>query len=165
MKSHILQKIAEPAALKQMLARWRLINQRIVFTNGCFDLIHPGHIEYLLEARSLGNRLVVGINSDDSVRRLKGFGRPIKDDYTRTLVMASFEFVDAVVLFEEDTPLKLIEVIRPDVLVKGGDWPEDQIVGAAVVRSYGGLVKSLPFIEGYSTTALEKKIIDNYRRE
>ncbi len=159
MKPYILEKIVDTDKLQRKIARWRLKNQRIVFTNGCFDLVHAGHIEYLLEARALGDRLVIGVNADASVSRLKGAHRPIKDEQTRLLVLASFQFTDAVLLFEEDTPQYLIEIVRPDVLVKGGDWKEEQIVGSAFVRSYGGEVKSLPFLAGHSTSALEQKIL------
>jgi rfaE bifunctional protein nucleotidyltransferase chain/domain len=158
MKQHIEHKIADQEELLRMLARWRFRDQRIVFTNGCFDLIHRGHIEYLVQARALGDHLVVGLNTDDSVKRLKGAHRPIKDLDTRLHVLASFVFVDAVISFNEDTPMELIRTLRPDVLVKGGDWKPEQIVGGEFVQSYGGEVMSLPFVEGYSTTLLEEKI-------
>lgn len=161
MKQHIEHKIADPQEFQRMLARWRFRDQRVVFTNGCFDLIHLGHLEYLIQARALGDHLVVGVNSDASVQRLKGAHRPIKDQNSRLHILASFVFVDAVVLFDEDTPLELIKSVRPDVLVKGGDWKPEQIVGGDFVRSYGGEVISLPFLEGYSTTSLEQKIVRN----
>ncbi len=147
--------------LEQALQRtqgWRAAGERIVFTNGCFDLLHYGHIHYLAQARNLGERLVVGLNSTDSVRRLKGPRRPINDETTRAHVLAALEVVDAVVIFDEDTPLRLIETLLPDVLVKGGDWQPEQIVGATVVLANGGQVLSLPFVEGYSTTRIEQKI-------
>lgn len=140
------------------IASWRVNSDRIVFTNGCFDILHPGHVQYLAQARDLGHRLVVGLNSDASVRRLKGNSRPIQDQQARALVLASLASVDAVVIFDEDTPLNLIKAIRPDVLVKGGDWAVEEIVGAKEVRSYGGLVLSLPFSEGHSTSSLILKI-------
>ncbi len=138
---------------------WRVKGDRIVFTNGCFDLLHPGHVAYLEEAATLGDRLVVGINSDASVRRLgKGADRPLNNEMSRALVVAALRCVDAVVLFEEDTPLELITAIRPDVLAKGGDWKPEQIVGADVVQAHGGSVHSLKFVEGFSTTALVERV-------
>ncbi len=137
---------------------WKEAGDTIVFTNGCFDLIHLGHIQYLMQARNLGNRLVVGLNSNDSVKRLKGPHRPVNDQLTRLYVMSSFRFVDAVTIFDEPTPELLIRFIRPDILVKGGDWHPDSIAGGSFVKEYGGKVLSLPFLEGYSTTKLEEKI-------
>ncbi|MBV6404677.1 MAG: D-glycero-beta-D-manno-heptose 1-phosphate adenylyltransferase [Flavobacteriales bacterium] len=138
---------------------WRVKGDRIVFTNGCFDLLHRGHVAYLEEAAALGDRLVVGINSDASVRRLgKGPDRPLNDELSRALVVAALRCVDAVVIFEEDTPLELITAIRPDVLTKGGDWKPEQIVGADVVKAHGGSVHSLKFVEGFSTTALVERV-------
>ena len=130
----------------------KLHQQKIVFTNGCFDVLHFGHVHYLLEARKLGDILVVGLNSDDSVRRLKGPGRPINGEKERAFVLAALGCVDYVVLFEEDTPENLIKAVRPDVLVKGGDYALDQIVGADFVRQNGGIVTTIPFVEGYSST-------------
>lgn len=125
---------------------------RVVFTNGCFDVIHRGHVEYLHAARTLGDRLVVGLNGDESVRRLKGEGRPLNEFEDRALVLASMEFVDAVVRFDEDTPLRLIEAILPDMLVKGGDYRPEQIVGAAEVIAAGGRVEVVPLVPGRSTS-------------
>lgn len=139
-------------------ARARLKGQRIVFTNGCFDILHEGHVRYLADARSLGDVLIVGMNSSDSVRRLKGPERPINHEQSRALILASLTFVDQVVLFDGETPEALIHTIRPDILVKGGDWAVDQIVGGAFVQAYGGSVLSLPFHEGFSTTGLVEKI-------
>lgn len=144
--------------LKETVERWRREGERIVFTNGCFDILHYGHAYYLAQARDLGDRLVVGLNSADSVRRLKGPRRPIHDEATRLHLLAGLQFVDAVAIFEEDTPLRLIELVLPNVLVKGGDWRPGQIVGSDVVLRNGGQVRSLAFVEGYSTTAIEKKI-------
>ncbi len=143
--------------LERVLA-WRTSGERIAFTNGCFDLLHYGHIHYLAQARDLADRLVVGLNSTDSVRRLKGPHRPINDETTRAGVLAALQMVDAVVIFDDDTPQRLIEALQPDVLVKGGDWKPEQIVGASVVLARGGRVLSLPFVEGYSTTLIERKI-------
>ncbi len=131
---------------------------KIVFTNGCFDIIHRGHIEYLKKAKSLGDVLIVGLNSDNSVQRLKGDKRPINNESDRAVVLRELKSVDFVVIFEEDTPLELIKKIRPDILVKGGDWPTNQIVGHEFVLKNGGEVYSIPFIEGYSTTNIIKKI-------
>jgi D-beta-D-heptose 7-phosphate kinase/D-beta-D-heptose 1-phosphate adenosyltransferase len=152
-------KILTRAALSRRLAALRRAGKRIVFTNGCFDLIHPGHVRYLRAARRLGDVLVVGLNSDRSVRRLaKGPGRPLVSEGDRAEVLAALEMVDFVTLFAEDTPLDLIRRVRPDVLVKGGDWSEERIVGADVVRAGGGSVRSLPFAPGYSTTRLIRRI-------
>jgi rfaE bifunctional protein nucleotidyltransferase chain/domain len=130
----------------------------LVFTNGCFDLVHRGHTEYLAKARALGDRLVVGLNTDASVRRLKGSGRPVMPEEDRARVLASLECVDAVSLFAEDTPLELIRLLLPDVLVKGGDYDADAIVGADVVRAAGGRVVVLPFVAGRSTSDLIGRI-------
>ena len=131
--------------------------QNVVFTNGCFDIIHAGHIDYLSKARNLGDVLVVGLNGDESVRRLKGPQRPINDVDARSKVLASLFFVDYVIVFEEDTPLNLIKSVRPDILVKGGDYTRDTVVGADFVESYGGKVVILPFLKGYSTTSILNK--------
>lgn len=148
------QKILTWSDLDRWVAYWRFLEQKIVFTNGCFDLLHLGHVSYLEAAARLGDVLVVGVNSDDSVRRLKGPRRPLQSQEARTRILAALEFVEAVVIFEEDTPLRLIEKIAPDVLVKGGDYTPDKVVGAEFVRSRGGEVVILPFVEGYSTTGL-----------
>lgn len=158
MLTTIQQKIQDWTSIAQTVATWKKEGETIVFTNGCFDLLHYGHIHYLTAARALGHRLIIGLNSADSVRRLKGQHRPINDEATRLFLLASLQYVDAVVVFEEDTPLKLIELIVPDILVKGGDYEVSQIVGAEVVLQNGGEVKSLPFIDGYSTTKIEQKI-------
>lgn len=154
----IQNKIINQANLSKLVANFRLKNQSIVFTNGCFDLLHLGHVTYLAQAASLGNRLIVGINSDNSVQKLKGKHRPIQDEKSRSLIMASMHVVSAVVLFDEDTPLDLINIIKPDFLVKGGDWEPAKIVGSQEVLNYGGQVRSIPFIDGFSTTAIETKI-------
>lgn len=137
-------------------ATWK--NEKVVFTNGCFDLLHIGHIDYLSKAADLGNKLIVAINTDASVSKLKGPNRPIKDEQSRTQIMASFQFVDLVVLFSEDTPINQILDLKPDVLVKGADYSIDQVVGAKEVISYGGNVELIEYLEGYSTSSLEAKI-------
>ena len=145
-------------SIRSTVEEWRSKGAHIVFTNGCFDILHYGHAFYLAQARDLGHRLVVGLNSAGSIRRLKGSHRPIHDEATRQYLLAGLQFVDAVVTFEEDTPLRLIEWVLPDILVKGGDWQPKDIVGSDVVLKNGGQVHSLDFVEGYSTTAIEKKI-------
>jgi len=130
----------------------------LVFTNGCFDLLHPGHVEYLVQARALGDLLVVGLNSDDSVRRLKGTRRPLVAEEDRATVLAGLRSVDAVTVFDEDTPLELIRELLPDVLVKGGDYDLDGIVGQEVVEQAGGDVRVLPLVEGYSTTNILNRL-------
>ena len=152
------KKIKDLSDLKKDIERLKAQGKRIVFTNGCFDLLHPGHARYLYAARQLGDYLVVAVNTDRSVKIIKGASRPVQSQDERMELLAALSFVDAVVLFDEDNPLNLIEHLVPDVLVKGGDWTEDRIVGADVVRKAGGTVKSLPFVTGYSTTALIEKI-------
>lgn len=143
----------------QLVARYgRPREGTVVFTNGCFDLLHPGHVAYLEEARSLGDALVVGVNTDDSVRRLKGPTRPLVPEVDRARVLAGLAAVDAVTLFDEDTPAELIAALRPDVLVKGGDYTPDRIVGRDTVEAEGGRVRVIPFLPGYSTTDLVRRI-------
>ncbi len=155
----IAHKIQTWDQLPATLAAWRAAGEKVVFTNGCFDLLHYGHLHYLADARDLADRLVVGLNSASSVRRLKGPTRPINDELTRTHLLAALEGVDMVVIFEDDTPLELIHLVRPDILVKGGDWKPEQIVGSDFVLAQGGQVLSLPFVTGYSTTNIEQKIL------
>lgn len=133
-------------------------NDRVVFTNGCFDILHRGHVTYLTQARALGDRLVVGINTDHSVRRLKGAGRPVVAEDDRAYVLAALACVDAVTLFDEDTPRQLIEALLPDVLVKGGDYAPEQVVGREVVERHGGRLVLIPFVEGRSTTRILHRI-------
>lgn len=152
-------RILDRIALVRMANIWRLKSDRIVFTNGVFDILHRGHVEYLEEAAALGDRLIVGINSDSSVQRLgKGPHRPLNDQDSRALVLASLRCVDAIVIFEEDTPLEIIKAVTPDVLVKGGDWKADRIVGADVVKASGGEVRALKLVDGFSTTELVRRI-------
>jgi D-beta-D-heptose 7-phosphate kinase/D-beta-D-heptose 1-phosphate adenosyltransferase len=138
-------------------------NKKIVFTNGCFDLLHIGHVRYLKEARKLGDFLVVGINSDSSVKELKGPTRPIQNQDDRAEILSSLEAVDATVIFTESTPERLVKNVKPDILVKGGDWTVDQIVGGHFVQSYGGKVMSLQFVEGKSTTKIIEKSSGNIK--
>jgi len=140
--------------LSKLVLEQKLNSKRIVFTNGCFDIIHSGHIYYLTEAKKLGDILIVGLNSDDSVRRLKGKGRPVNNQFDRASVLSALKPVDFVVFFEEDTPINLIEVINPDVLVKGADYKIEEIVGADFVQKNGGQVVTIKLVEGKSTTAI-----------
>ena len=159
----IKDKIFELDKLVKLVNQWKLNKETIVFTNGCFDIIHQGHIDYLSKAADLGNHLIIGVNSDSSVSALKGIHRPIQDEYSRLAILASMEFVDAVVLFNEDTPLQLISQIIPDILVKGSDYSPEEIVGYSVVVSNGGKVATLDFLEGYSTSSIEQKIIQSQK--
>jgi D-glycero-beta-D-manno-heptose 1-phosphate adenylyltransferase len=154
----ISQKIFDLPGLQHQLSRWRLLGKTVAFTNGCFDILHQGHIASLSDAAREADFLVVGLNSDASTRRLKGEGRPVNDQHARATVMASLLMVDAVILFEEDTPLDLINAIRPDVLVKGGDYTLEQIVGAKEVIEAGGRVVINPIVPGFSTTGIIEKI-------
>jgi rfaE bifunctional protein nucleotidyltransferase chain/domain len=150
----ITDKIVDRATLQRRCAGWKMTGQKIVFTNGCFDLLHEGHIRLLAEAAQLGHKLVVGLNTDSSVSRLKGPERPLNKEASRALVMASQLYVDSVCLFEEDTPLELIQVIRPDMIVKGGDYSPETVVGADFVKAYGGAVVIVPTHPGFSTTGI-----------
>jgi rfaE bifunctional protein nucleotidyltransferase chain/domain len=155
-----MEKVLELDQLKKILANIRK-NKKIVFTNGCFDILHVGHTRYLQTAKDLADILIVAVNSDASVKKLnKGPTRPIQSEADRAEILSSLECVDFVVIFDEDTPLQTIKEIRPDILVKGGDWTQNQIVGGDFVSSYGGEVKSLPYTEGHSTTSIEKKMKD-----
>ncbi len=156
----VQSKIFEKDSLVKKINGWRLTNNIIVFTNGCFDILHYGHIKYLAEAASLGDKLVIGLNSDSSVKLLKGVSRPLQSQNDRALLLASLFFVDAVVIFEEETPFKLIENIKPDFLVKGGDYTIESIVGADFVKQNGGEVKIISFEDGYSTTGILNKILN-----
>lgn len=151
-------KILSGEKLEHALARWKFFKKKLVFTNGCFDLLHLGHIEYLAKAADMGDVLIIGLNSDDSVRRIKGSGRPLNTQAQRAMLLASLSFVSAVVLFEEDTPLNLISKVEPDILVKGGDYKPEEVAGADIVRAKGGDVRIIELTPGYSTTEIEKKI-------
>ena len=148
--------------LLKILEKERKEGKKIVFTNGCFDLIHAGHVDYLKKAKALGDILVVGLNSDDSIRRIKGEKRPIIPQEMRAEVLSSLKPVDYVVIFEEDTPANLIKTIKPDILVKGGDWELDKIVGREFVESYGGKVLTIPFTYDISTTKIINTILERY---
>jgi rfaE bifunctional protein nucleotidyltransferase chain/domain len=156
---HIKSKILSEDNLNILINEWREKNQKIVCTNGCFDLLHLGHIDYLAKAKDLGDKLIIGVNTDDSVRRLKGVYRPLQDENSRLHILAALEFVDAVILFNEDTPYELIKEIQPDVLVKGADYKIEDIVGYDIVTSRGGSVKTIEYLEGYSTTSIEQRIL------
>ena len=144
-------------ALAKQVTSWQLHNEKVVFTNGCFDILHLGHIDYLTKAADLGDRLIVAVNTDSSVSALKGPSRPIIDEETRAMKLASLVFVDAVILFGEETPIQLITEVRPNILVKGGDYTIDTIVGASEVQDNGGEVVVIPFLEGHSTTSIVNK--------
>lgn len=153
-------KICDREQLSRHCNAWRALNKKIVFTNGCFDILHHGHLQLIAAAANMGNVLVVGLNTDNSVKRLKGEGRPVVNERDRLFQVASLLCTDAVCLFGEDTPEELIKSVRPDVLVKGGDYTVDRIVGAEFVQSYGGRVEIVPFVDGYSTSSL----IDNIKK-
>ena len=156
-KIHFSNCILDNNEIVESIKRWGNDTQ-IVFTNGCFDLLHLGHIDYLFRASQLGDKLIVGLNSDASIRRIKGENRPIQDEISRASVIAALQCVDAVVLFHENTPLKLVELIQPHTLVKGADYKTEDIVGSDFVLSKGGSVQTIPFLEGYSTTSIIKTI-------
>ncbi len=154
----IPQKIFTQISIQPLVQQWRLLSKTISFTNGVFDILHPGHIFSLSQAAKEGNHLIVGLNADASVKRLKGDSRPINIQESRALILASLVMVDAVVIFEEDTPLELIKLIMPDVIVKGGDYTVEQIAGAKEVIANGGRVVINPIIEGFSTTGIIKNL-------
>ncbi|MDO9577801.1 MAG: D-glycero-beta-D-manno-heptose 1-phosphate adenylyltransferase [Candidatus Cloacimonadales bacterium] len=144
--------------IDQIAKELKTIGKKIVFTNGCFDIIHAGHVQYLAEAKALGDVLIIGLNSDDSTKRLKGKNRPINSETDRAIVLSAFSVIDYIVLFQQDTPYDLINLIKPNILVKGGDWPEDKIVGADIVKADNGKVKTLQFKAGNSTSDIIEKI-------
>lgn len=152
------EKIKPTAEAKKKVAEWKSKGERVVFTNGCFDILHLGHVDYLEKARNLGDRLIVGLNTDSSVGRFKGPHRPVQDQQSRARILSSLQFVDMVVLFDEDTPLELISTLVPDVLVKGSDYLAEDIVGADVVRKAGGEVRTIDLVKGYSTSKVIEKI-------
>lgn len=154
----ISNKIFTRESLYSQLKLWNFFNKKIVWTNGCFDLLHLGHVDYLSQAKDQGDILIVGVNSDASVKRIKKAGRPITDEHSRSMIIAALGFVDAVVLFDEDTPYEMIKFIQPDVLVKGSDYKAEEIVGYDIVKAKNGSVVTIDFLEGYSTTSIEEKI-------
>lgn len=162
MESQTEQKITSRQELRRWIEQWQKKGEEVVFTNGCFDIIHLGHIDYLEKAKNKGNRLIIAVNTDESVKRLKGENRPIVNEYSRCRLLAALEFVDAVALFEEDTPLEIITELQPDILVKGNDYHVGNIVGADIVLDRGGRVETIDLVEGYSTTNIIQKIKQAY---
>jgi rfaE bifunctional protein nucleotidyltransferase chain/domain len=154
----LLDKINELAIAKERLQQWQKEGKTVVFTNGVFDVLHVGHITYLSKAAELGNKLVIGINADESVRSIKGNGRPFNDQHSRALLLASLFFVDAVVMFSDNTPQNLISALLPDILVKGADYTIENIVGAKEVITNGGTVQTIDFVDGFSSTAIINKM-------
>jgi len=157
-----LSKIKSLDAAKAECDRIKGLGKRVVFTNGCFDILHPGHTRYLCSAKELGDFLVIALNSDHSMRIIKGPKRPILGEQARAELLAALECVDLVLIFDEDNPLRVISNLLPDILVKGGDWAEDEIIGADVVKNRGGEVKRIPFVTGFSSTDIITKIVDLY---
>lgn len=151
-------KIKTSDELISLIRQWQESGEEVVFTNGCFDILHLGHIDYLEKSRALGNKLVIGLNSDSSVRRIKGEERPLNNEYSRARILAALSFVDAVVFFSEDTPKELISQLLPDILVKGNDYLAENIVGADIVKANGGRVETISLVDGYSTTNIVEKI-------
>jgi D-glycero-beta-D-manno-heptose 1-phosphate adenylyltransferase len=159
LKSEVTQnKILGAAELHRHLALWRFKGKKIVFTNGCFDILHLGHIDYLMKAADAGDVLIIGLNTDASVRKLKGEGRPVNNEHARAMILASLLFVSSVVLFDEDTPYELIQIVQPDVLVKGNDYKIEEIAGHDIVLAKGGEVITVDLLAGYSTTGLIEKL-------
>ncbi len=153
----IYDKILDDNSLEEKLKLWRKEGKTIVFSNGCFDILHRGHVEYLSKAADLGDKLIIGLNTDNSVKRLKGPSRPVNDEKARAVVLAGLEFVDAVVFFEEDTPYNLIKSVQPDVLVKGNDYKAEDIIGYDIVTAKGGKVETIELVDGFSTTKILEK--------
>jgi len=151
------KKITNKEDLLRLVNIYKFQNKKIVFSNGCFDIIHRGHIEYLAKAASFGDIMIIGLNTDSSVSRLKGENRPVQDEKARSLVMASLSFVDKIILFDEDTPYELINFLKPDILVKGSDYSVETIVGADIVLKNGGKVETIDLVEGYSTSNIIEK--------
>ncbi len=154
----IRSKIFDAEKLKWQLAVWKFRSEKIVFTNGCFDILHLGHIDYLAKAADEGSKLIVGVNTNASTSKLKGPHRPINNEEQRSMILASLHFVDAVILFNEPTPYELIKLVQPDILIKGGDYKPEAIVGYDIVTARGGQVKTIDFLPGYSTTLIEERI-------
>lgn len=154
----IQSKIFTPAQAVKAVTIQRFKSEKIVFTNGCFDIVHAGHIDYLSKAADLGTKLIIGVNTDSSVQRLKGNHRPIQNEFSRLMVLSSMYYVDALILFDEPTPYELIKAIVPDILVKGSDYQPENIVGYDILKKNNGKVATIDFLEGYSTSLIEQKI-------
>ncbi|MBL6449689.1 D-glycero-beta-D-manno-heptose 1-phosphate adenylyltransferase [Fulvivirga sp. 29W222] len=151
-------KIVDRSSLQSIVQGWKNEGKKVVFTNGCFDILHLGHVDYLEKARQRGDKLVLGLNTDSSVKRLKGKDRPLNDQYARARLLASLAFVDALTYFDEDTPYELIKELKPDILVKGNDYLAENIVGADIVVANGGKVETIALVEGFSTSNIIEKI-------
>jgi len=160
MKTDIIpqKKIIVKEMITDLKSDWQRKNLKVVFTNGCFDIIHRGHVEYLYQASRLGDIFFIGLNSDDSVKRLKGENRPVQDQDSRSIILASFQYVDYVCIFYEDTPYEMIKTVQPDVLVKGSDYKPEEIVGYDIVKAYKGEVVTIDFIQGYSSSSIINKL-------
>ena len=157
----VKNKIIKQEDLKYIKGYWKFKSFKVVFTNGCFDIIHRGHIEYLAKAANLGDILIIGLNSDKSVKKIKEKNRPIQDEKTRALILSSLQFVSNVILFDEDTPYELIKKIQPDILVKGSDYKKEDIVGYDIVTKNGGEIVTIDFVKGYSTSSIIEKIFNS----
>ncbi|MBT3208915.1 MAG: D-glycero-beta-D-manno-heptose 1-phosphate adenylyltransferase [Bacteroidetes bacterium] len=155
---NIKAKILTETTLISKLNYWRFKEKKIVFTNGCFDIIHRGHIEYLAQAADLGDVLIIGLNTDNSVRKLKGENRPVQEQNSRALILAAMSFVSNIILFDEQTPYELIKLVQPDILVKGSDYKIEDIVGYDILKAKGGKVETIDFVEGFSTTEIFSRI-------
>ena len=155
----INNKIQTIESIQWWISMWRFKGEKIVFTNGCFDILHRGHIEYLAKAADMGRHLIIGLNTDSSVKKLKGNNRPVQDEISRATILSSLLFVDAVILFDEDTPYELIKSIKPDILVKGSDYKPEEIAGYDIVIGNGGTVETVDLVQGYSTTNILQKLI------
>jgi rfaE bifunctional protein nucleotidyltransferase chain/domain len=154
----IEKKVMDAVSLSEQIRKWRDQGCKIVFTNGCFDILHLGHVDYLARAADYGDKMIIGLNSDHSVSRIKGPTRPINDERSRAMVLAALGCVSAITVFDEPTPYELISLVQPDVLIKGADYKPEEIVGYDIVTLRGGSVKTIPFVNGYSTTAIEQRI-------
>lgn len=156
--NRLFEKITDRKSLEKKISKLKIDNKKIVFSNGCFDIIHRGHVEYLAKASNFGDILILGLNSDASVRKLKGENRPVQDQNTRALILAAFSFVDFVIIFDEETPYELIKLIKPDFLVKGSDYKPEEISGFDILQSYGGQVKTIELVKGHSTTNIIERL-------
>jgi D-beta-D-heptose 7-phosphate kinase/D-beta-D-heptose 1-phosphate adenosyltransferase len=155
----ISEKIIDISKIEEFIFEIKKQNKKIVFSNGCFDIIHRGHVEYLAKASNFGDILIIGLNSDNSVRKLKGENRPVQDQNTRALILSAFSFIDFVIIFDQETPYELIKLIKPDFLVKGADYKPEEIVGYDILQNYGGQVKTIELVKGHSTTNIIGKFL------